>query len=69
MSEAGYIPYCGSPPIPGATTWNLDPILLVALLAGALAYAIGYRRRCGANLEPRACAFCSPLGGQSSRSR
>ncbi len=51
MSKAGYIPYCGTPPIPGATTWNLDPILLVALLAGALAYAVGYRRQSGPDLN------------------
>ena len=25
------IPYCGSPPLPGSVSWNLDPMLLVAL--------------------------------------
>ena len=28
---AGFIPYCGSAPVPGALHWNLDPILIAAL--------------------------------------
>lgn len=32
--------YCGNPPVPGATTWNLDPVLLVALAVIAGAYAL-----------------------------
>lgn len=27
------IPYCGAPPLPGAVPWNLDPVLMLALLA------------------------------------
>jgi putative membrane protein len=38
------IPYCGSPPVPGNVTWNLDPILVSLLALGALAYALGCRR-------------------------
>lgn len=30
MSET---PYCGVPPVPGSAAWNLDPVLLGALLA------------------------------------
>ena len=30
------IPYCGTPPVPGSVSWNLDPILLGALAASAL---------------------------------
>jgi putative membrane protein len=30
---AGFIPYCGSPPVPGALHWNLDPILVAGVLA------------------------------------
>jgi putative membrane protein len=26
------IPYCGSPPVPGNASWNLDPILIAALV-------------------------------------
>ncbi|UFN49996.1 cytochrome c oxidase assembly protein [Roseomonas sp. OT10] len=26
------LPYCGAPPLPGAAGWNLDPVLLAALL-------------------------------------
>jgi putative membrane protein len=32
MNE-GFQPYCGSPPIPGALYWNLDPTLIGVLLA------------------------------------
>lgn len=42
---AGFVPYCGAPPVPGALHWKLDPFLIGCLLffAGAsLAYA---RRR------------------------
>ncbi|RVT95807.1 cytochrome c oxidase assembly protein [Rhodovarius crocodyli] len=28
------IPYCGTPPLPGAVAWNLDPVLLAVLVAG-----------------------------------
>jgi len=28
-----YIPYCGTPPVPGGVTWNLDPILFAVLIA------------------------------------
>ncbi|MBD0271922.1 MAG: cytochrome c oxidase assembly protein, partial [Acetobacteraceae bacterium] len=32
------VPYCGTPPVPGGASWNLDPVLIAALLAaGALA--------------------------------
>jgi putative membrane protein len=27
------IPYCGVPPLPGSTSWNLDPLLLLILAA------------------------------------
>ena len=29
---AGFIPYCGSPPAPGALHWNFDLLLVSALL-------------------------------------
>ena len=29
---AGFIPYCGSPPVPGALHWNFDLLLVSALL-------------------------------------
>jgi putative membrane protein len=38
------IPYCGSPPVPGGVTWNVDPILWSLLTAGALAYFVACRR-------------------------
>jgi putative membrane protein len=50
MFDAGYIPYCGSPPVPGGAVWNLDPILWTALLLGGLAYAVGFRRQAGADI-------------------
>ncbi len=53
---AGFVPYCGSAPVPGALHWNLDPVLIGALLvlAGAnLMFARRFgvvRRDLGANL-------------------
>ena len=54
---AGFIPYCGSAPVPGALHWNLDPTLIAALaiLAGAhlcLARSHGVAKR-----DVGACAF------------
>lgn len=49
------IPFCGTPPLPGGTTWNLDPLLLTVLLLGtAVTLVLGRRERGGAML---------PLGG------
>jgi putative membrane protein len=46
MADA-YIPYCGSPPVPGGLTWNLDPVLFAVLLGllAALLWSIGPSRR------------------------
>lgn len=41
------IPYCGTPPVPGGATWNLDPVLIAVLLAGGVA-ALAATRRHGA---------------------
>jgi len=37
------VPYCGSPPVPGSVTWNIDPILWSLLALGALAYFVACR--------------------------
>jgi putative membrane protein len=37
------IPYCGSPPVPGSVTWNVDPVLWALLALGALAYFMACR--------------------------
>ena len=37
---AGFVPYCGSAPVPGALHWNLDPILI----AGLVVLAVAHRR-------------------------
>lgn len=34
------IPYCGTPPVPGSVSWNLDPILLGALAAAGLVLGV-----------------------------
>ena len=31
-----FIPYCGSPPVPGNVAWNLDPVLGACLVAGLI---------------------------------
>lgn len=43
MSAPNFVPYCGHPPLPGHLAWNMDPILIGALLAIAAAYALGCR--------------------------
>ena len=35
---AGFVPYCGSAPAPGAVQWNVDPILIAALLVLAITH-------------------------------
>jgi len=41
MISASTIPYCGLPPVPGGLAWNIDPLLIAALLAVAALYARG----------------------------
>ncbi len=43
-----YLPYCGAPPVPGAVSWNLDPVLLSALLLLAAALLLARRSGTGA---------------------
>jgi putative membrane protein len=47
--------YCGSPPVPGATSWNLDPVLVACLTAVALAYAWSCRGTGAPSRSERAC--------------
>ena len=47
------LPYCGAPPIPGAVSWNLDPILLGSLLIAAGTYAVVARRTGTSTLADR----------------
>lgn len=55
MSWGRAIPYCGLPSQPGdwLQRWNLDPILIAALMSIWVAYALAARR----NHWPRAWAF------------
>jgi putative membrane protein len=41
------MPYCGAPPSPGTLWqhWNLDPVLLLGLVASISLYHVGVRRR------------------------
>jgi putative membrane protein len=52
---SSFIPYCGLAPLPGATAWNLDPVLMTILAAGAGLYAVGVR-----HWEPRKSSGLSP---------
>jgi putative membrane protein len=53
----GFIPYCGSPPTPGALDWNLDPVLIAVLLALSVAH-VGFAYSHGvAKQGAAACAF------------
>ncbi|HLJ22039.1 MAG TPA: cytochrome c oxidase assembly protein [Stellaceae bacterium] len=57
---AGYIPYCGPPPVPGSLAWNLDPVLIFALLALAGCHILTIRR------EPQSDRrMAASLGGWS----
>ena len=67
---AGFIPYCGSAPVPGALHWNLDPILIAALAILAIAHlsfawSHGVARRdvgvCAFGWLALSLAFISPL--------
>ncbi len=56
------VPYCGAAPSPGSIAWNLDPVLIAALVAGAAAYAFAMRNASLASREepaPRAWAFAA----------
>jgi putative membrane protein len=44
MTLDNSIPYCGSPPVPGTVTWNVDPVLWLVLALGAFAYFVACRR-------------------------
>jgi putative membrane protein len=56
------LPYCGSPPVPGEllTRFNLDPILLAALLTLAVLHLLHLRRRHG--VGPRGSLACASVG-------
>ncbi|WP_457092766.1 cytochrome c oxidase assembly protein [Microvirga sp. P5_D2] len=43
MNAGSYVPYCGSPPVPGQLTWNLDPVLIALLVIVPILYGIGSR--------------------------
>jgi putative membrane protein len=55
------IPYCGSPPVPGGVTWNVDPTLWSLLAIGALAYLIACRHLRG-DAPARHEQICFALG-------
>jgi putative membrane protein len=61
MLLANSIPYCGSPPVPGSVTWNIDPILWSLLALGALAYCVACRRLHG-DAPARHEQICFALG-------
>ena len=66
-----FVPYCGHSPVPGALTWNTDPILISILCVIGATYALSCRtgdapatrERCyfGLGLFMTAAAFLSPL--------
>ena len=53
----GFVPYCGSAPVPGALHWNLDPVLIGALLALAGANLMFARSQGVVRKDLGACAF------------
>jgi putative membrane protein len=67
---AGFVPYCGSAPAPDALHWNLDPILIAAVLLSATAH-LNFARSHGVSKTDMsagafgwlllALAFVSPL--------
>ncbi len=74
MAVAGFIPYCGSAPVPGALHWNLDPVLIAAVFLMAAAHLRFARLRGAADRDLAASglgwlllagAFISPLCNMS----
>ena len=58
----GYAPYCGAAPAPSTllSRWNLDPVLLIALMVALLAYAaLAERKRHQTAIAPwrRGCFY------------
>ena len=53
----GFIPYCGAAPVPGALHWNLDPVLIAALLLLAGANLTFARSQRVTRRELAACAL------------
>ena len=53
------LPYCGAPPDPAVlwSRWNLDPVLITALLVVALAYVLGAGRLTGRIGRAQAASF------------
>jgi putative membrane protein len=43
MENVTFQPYCGSPPVPHALQWNLDPVLIAVLAIAFGAYALRFR--------------------------
>ena len=43
---SGFVPYCGAAPVPGLLHWNLDPVLIGALLVLAVANLMFAHSRC-----------------------
>ena len=58
MTSQTHLPYCGAPPDPMTLLWrwNLDPILLILLVAAVVAYA-GLAGRASAVRWRRACFY------------
>lgn len=62
-----HIPYCGRAPEPGAVAWNLDPLLITALVLLAAMHLLGLRQSgrnqaiAGTGWLVAAVAFVSPL--------
>ena len=54
---AGFIPYCGYAPVPGALHWNTDPILLAAMLGLSVTHLAFARSRGLAEWDIGAAAF------------
>jgi len=62
--DQAYAPYCGAAPTAEtlASRWNLDPILMAALLALALAYGLGLARVADADRPSPVQRSCILLG-------
>ena len=71
MVSSAFVPYCGQSPIPGAVSWNIDPVLTSILCAIGATYVLGCRgagaptpgqqRYFGIGLFVAAAAFLSPI--------
>lgn len=50
-----FVPYCGQPPVPGAVTWNVDPVLISIFCVVGVSYMLDCRNSRTPTIRGRCC--------------